>query len=198
MRLTHFALGLLSAFIVSGAVFSADESIDTPADKIAGEPAEIQLKGTIALWSRIPCQDDVECLPKPLDITWPLQLTLKKPAATGATVVAERDLDNGAWKVHMEWVWVTPTDGQTSYLVTQSRLSHTDHGIITECTRYDSIKAFPFFPPGSCAGRILDKIFGVTFSGSIPGSTPGSIPGSTPGSTPGPTPSPTPGPVKKS
>lgn len=154
IRLPSFAFGFL---LLIGLMLDPAAAAD-PA------PRTKSLKGQVALWTRPVCNQPECALPKPLGVTWDVDVTFEIPTATGSTLVAQRRLDNRNWGVELIWVWVNPPDGSVPYLVQQVRLFEGLLGLVAECSRYDGVDAFDFLPPGACSGRSADQMIGVTVS----------------------------------
>ena len=123
----------------------------------------IALHGNIALWQRPVCAPETQCpVPKPLGVVWDISASLPHPQSPTRPGTVTQDFSNGPWQLKVSFYWVAPGGGAQDSVVTQTRLTHGEFGLITECTRYDRPSEVQPFPAGACSGVHGQDQFGLS------------------------------------
>ena len=69
----------------------------------------LDLEGSIVFWQRPICAIGLQCSqPAPISAPVPVTFEFSRPAAIGATLVADRSFSAGTWSVEISMVWVNP------------------------------------------------------------------------------------------
>lgn len=132
-------------------------------------PAQSQVvqkfTGQINLWNRPVCSEPKNCpLPQPFGSPWVTQIELSRPTQSGTSTVKSATLKQTDWTAVVSMYWVLPPAPERDYIVTQIKLTHSTHGLVFECSRYDGPDAMTGFPTGACSGRIGLEQIGISMT----------------------------------
>jgi hypothetical protein len=126
------------------------------------DAAEI-LKGQVSLWKRPVCIEAKNCpLPQAFGTPWTVNLELKKPSIWGTSTSKSVTLKQETWTVLLTFYWIYPPAPEKDYVATQIRMTHSQFGLVLECSRYDFLESLNGFPVGACSGRMGSQQIGLT------------------------------------
>lgn len=129
------------------------------------QTSSITWKGAFVLWQRPACDSLLNCdSPQAMSTAIPVEVQFSVPQSEGKHLVVQQTWTFEKWNLDVEMIWVnaSPSSTQSAYVVSQFRLKESNLGVVAECTRYDGASELLFLPPGSCSGRVQNKMIGFS------------------------------------